>query len=164
MLSLKQYIAEKFVGTKIFEMAKSLDDYKRQLEYMLVPIISHIILILKSREENDDEFINHWKSEIKGFLVPFTSFKLKTKNNYNTRLKHINSVFIDDNEIDTDDDWFKSNLWKKLYEEGYDLLDRDTYNNFLPIIHDFQDNYLDELIDVIASKNINKLEEYINKL
>lgn len=164
MLSIKQYIAEKFVGTQIFEIAKSISDYKDLVSNMIRPIIAHIILILKSREENDDEFINHWKSEIKGFLVPFTSVKLKTKDNYNTRLKHINSVFIDDNEIDTDDNWFKGNLWKKLYEEGYDLLDRDTYNNFLPIIHDFQDNYLDELINVIASKSINKLEEYINKL
>lgn len=59
MLSINQYIAEKFVDTQIFEIAKSISDYKQLVNNMIRPIIAHIILILKSREENNNEFISH---------------------------------------------------------------------------------------------------------
>lgn len=164
MLSLKQYIAEKFVGTQIFEMAKSISDYKDLVSSMIRPIIAHIILILKSREENDNEFINHWKKELMSFFGEFIDIKLKSKNTYIKRKNYIENVLLDDDEIDTNDKWYIGKLFKKLYEEGYDLTDKNTYNEFLPIIHNFQDNHLDKIIDLIASQDIFKIKNYINEL
>ena len=161
---LTEYIAEKLSQTQIFEMAKSISEYKDLVINMIRPIIAHVILILKSREENDNEFINHWKKELLSFLTEFIDIRLKTKNTYDKRKKYIKDVLINNEEIDTNDKWYLSKLWKKLYEEGYDLSEKNIYDDFLPIIHDFQDNHLDQIIDLIASQDIFKIKAYINNL
>ena len=145
-------------------MAKSISEYKDLVINMIRPIIAHVILILKSREENDNEFINHWKKELLSFLTEFIDIRLKTKNTYDKRKKYIKDVLINNEEIDTNDKWYLSKLWKKLYEEGYDLSEKNIYDDFLPIIHDFQDNHLDQIIDLIASQDIFKIKAYINNL
>ena len=162
--SLTEYIAEKLSQPHIFEMAKSISEYKDLVINMIRPIIAHVILILKSREENDNEFINHWKKELLSFLTEFIDIRLKTKNTYDKRKKYIKDVLINNEEIDTNDKWYLSKLWKKLYEEGYDLSEKNIYDDFLPIIHDFQDNHLDQIIDLIASQDIFKIKAYINNL
>ena len=162
--SLTEYIAEKLSQTHIFEMAKSISEYKDLVINMIRPIIAHVILILKSREENDNEFINHWKKELLSFLTEFIDIRLKTKNTYKKKKKYIKDVLINNEEIDTNDKWYLSKLWKKLYEEGYDLSEKNIYDDFLPIIHDFQDNHLDQIIDLIASQDIFKIKAYINNL
>jgi len=164
MRTIYQYIAEALEGTKIFEMAKSLSDYKNMVEDLIKPISSHILLVLKARQENSEEFVIHWKKEIKGFIRSFFDIKLKTKNTYNKRLEHIENVLLKQEEIDINDEWFKAKLWKKLDEEGYDLDDPNIYKDFEPIIHDFQDNHLPKIIDIIASQDIIKLNNYINSL
>lgn len=51
-----------------------------------------------------------------------------------------------------------------MEEEGYDLSDKNIYNEFLPIIHDFQNKHVDIILDLIADQNINKIKDYINNL
>lgn len=164
MKSLEQFIAECLEGTKIYEMARSLDKYKELVENMIQPIAAHVILILKSRQENDDEYIRHWKHELIKFLGKFFNIKLKTKDSYKKKLQHIEKVLLDEEEIDTDDRWFIANLWDKMYEEGYDLHDKKTWEEFLPIIHDFQDNHLPQIIDIIASQSMDKAYAYVDSL
>lgn len=167
MKSLKQFIAECLEGTTIYEMARSLDDYKRLVESMIVPISVHVLLILKSRQENSDEnneFINHWKHELIIFFGEFMGLQLKTKNNYSARKKHIEKILLDRDEIDINDDWYRGHLWDKLYKEGYNIHNNDTWQEFLPIIHNFQDNHIPKIIDVIASQNIQKIYDYVDSL
>lgn len=163
MIKLREYIAEKLINTKVFEMAQSLDEYRKDIESMIDIILVHILLIMKSREENNDEFVNHWKKEIRGFLIDLCKKNLKVKDNYKVRLKHLNSVIKDKLDYETNDNilW---GLYKKLYEEGYDLDDENVYNIFLELFHSFQDNYLDELIDILAKRDFNEIKKFIDKL
>lgn len=164
MKLLKEYLAEKLVNTVIFEMAKSLDDYENLVENMIDPIMAHIILILKARQENSTDFVDHWKKELRGFFKKFLGIKLKVKNTYNKRYNHVKHVICDELELDIDD-WVISQMINfKMEEEGYDLSDKNIYNEFLPIIHDFQNNHINIIIDLIADQNPNKIKEYINNL
>lgn len=164
MKLIQEYLAEKLVNTVIFEMAKSLDDYENLVENMIDPIMAHIILILKARQENSTDFVDHWKKELRGFFKKFLGIKLKVKNTYNKRYNHAKHVICDELELDTDD-WVISQMINfKMEEEGYDLSDKNIYNEFLPIIHDFQNNHINIIIDLIADQNPNKIKEYINNL
>lgn len=103
MRLIKEYIAEKILHTNVFEMAKSLDEYENLVENMIDPIMCHIILILKAREENSGDFVDHWKKELRDFFKKFLLIKLKTKNTYIKRYNHAKHVIYDELEIDTDD-------------------------------------------------------------
>lgn len=164
MKVIKQFIAEHLINTEIFEMARSLDDYKNLIKSQIEPLISHIILVMKARQENSEEFIIHWKKEIRGFLSNFIGIKLKTKNTYETRRKHIENILYNEYELDTDEDEIFGIIRRKLFNEGYDLEDNKIHNDFLSIVQKFQNEYLDEIIDIMASDSTSKIQQFINKL
>jgi hypothetical protein len=164
MKTIKQFIAEHLINTEIFEMARSLDDYKNLIKSQIEPIISHVILIMKAREENSDEFVTHWKKEIRGFLSNFIGTKLKTKNNYESRRKHIENILYNEYELNTDEDEIFGIIRRKLFNEGYDLEDNKIHDTFLQIVQNFQNEYLDEIVDIMASDSTSKIQQFINKL
>lgn len=151
MKAIKQFIAEHLINTEIFEMARSLDDYKNLIKSQIEPLISHIILVMKARQENSEEFVIHWKKEIRGFLSNFIGIKLKTKNTYETRRKHIENILYNEYELDIDEDEIFGIIRRKLFNEGYDLEDNKIHNDFLSIVQKFQNEYLDEIVDIMAS-------------
>ena len=164
MNAIKKFIAEKLLETSIFEMARSLDDYHQLINSMIEPLISHIILIMKARKENSEEFVDHWKKEIRGFLSKFIGIHLKTKNSYEYRLKHIKHIFYDKYELDIDEEEILGIIRRKLFLEGYDIEDIDVHNDFIDIVKEFQSEYLNLLIDVIASDSTMKIKDFISKL
>lgn len=163
MKAIKQFIAEHLINTEIFEMAQSLAEYKNDINNYLSIILCHILLIMKANEENSTEYIDHWKHEIRNFLRILVQRKLKTKDNYQIRKKHIEDILIRRYELDTNDNYIWD-LSNKLFKEGYDLDDENIYNNFINLFHKFQEEYLDNMIDVLADKDINKIKEFVNKL
>lgn len=163
MKTLKEFIAEKLIETEVFEMAQSLQSYKSTIDRILPMLVCHIILIMIARDEGSEDFVKHWKKEVVNFINDITSQKLKTKDTEETRKKHIKSVILDEWELDTNDD-FVNKLYKKLYEEGYDLENKDTYKYILDVFHKFQETYLDELIDVLANKNLQRTFSFVEKL
>ena len=163
MKAIKQFIAEHLINTEIFEMAQSLSEYKREIENKLPILLVHIILIMKARKENSTEFVDHWKKEIREFIRSLCNKKLKTKDNYQSRKNHISDIIIRQYEIDTEDDYIWD-LSHKLNLEGYDLDNEQIYNEFIELWHKFQNEYLDELIDIIALKDFNKIKEFTDKL
>ena len=164
MNTINQFIAEKLLETNIFEIARSLDDYHQLIDSMIEPLISYIILIMKARKENSEEFVDHWKKEIQVFLSKFIGIHLKTKNSYEYRLKHIKQIFYNKYELDTDEKEILGIIRRKLFLEGYDVEDIDVHNDFIDIVKEFQSEYLDLLIDVIASDSTTKIKDFINKL
>lgn len=163
MKTIKQFIAEHLVNTEIFEMAQSLAEYKKDIEANIYNIVVYILLIMKSNEEQVNEFINHWKREIRIYINELCEKKLKTQDNYSSRYKHVYDVIV--NKLDfNDNDNIMYKFYNKLYKEGYDLDDKLVYNDFMKLFHEFQDNYLDELIDVIASKDFHKIKLFTDKL
>lgn len=164
MKAIKQFIAEHLINTEIFEMARSLDDYKNLIKSQIEPLISHIILVMKARQENSEEFVIHWKKEIRGFLSNFIGIKLKTKNTYETRRKHIENILYNEYELDIDEDEIFGIIRRKLFNEGYDLEDNKIHNDFLSIVQKFQNEYLDEIVDIMASDSTSKIQQFINKL
>ena len=164
MKAIKQFIAEYLINTEIFEIAKSLSDYKNLVESYIPTLIAHIILIMKARQENYNEYVTHWKNEVGGFLRNCIGIRLKTKNTYDARYKHIYNLFINELELDTNDEYILSRIWNKCFEEGYDFDDKKIEEEFINIIHQFQEKYLDEIIDVIASNNLSKIQQFTNKL
>ena len=164
MRAIKQFIAEHLINMEIFEMARSLDDYKNLIKSQIEPLISHIILVMKAHQENSEEFVEHWKKEIRVFLSNFIGIKLKTKNTYETRRKHIENILYNEYELDTDEDEIFGIIRRKLFNEGYDLEDNKIHNDFLSIVQKFQNEYLDEIIDIMASDSTSKIQQFINKL
>ena len=164
MITINQFIAEKLLETNIFEIARSLDDYHQLIDSMIEPLISYIILIMKARKENSEEFVDHWKKEIQVFLSKFIGIHLKTKNSYEYRLKHIKQIFYNKYELDTDEKDILGIIRRKLFLEGYDVEDIDVHDDFIDIVKEFQSEYLDLLIDVIASDSTTKIKDFINKL
>lgn len=164
MNTINQFIAEKLLETNIFEIARSLDDYHQLIDSMIEPLISYIILIMKARKENSEEFVDHWKKEIQVFLSKFIGIHLKTKNSYEYRLKHIKQIFYNKYELDTDEKDILGIIRRKLFLEGYDVEDIDVHDDFIDIVKEFQSEYLDLLIDVIASDSTTKIKDFINKL
>lgn len=164
MNAIKQFIAEHLlINTEIFEMAKSLRDYKDLIEDMINPIIAYILLVLKARQENSTEYIVHWKKEIKGFLMNFYRVKLKTKDTYESRYNHVYNKICDELELDTIDNLVYI-CYNKITQEGYDLDNKNILNEFEIITKEIQEKYLEEIIDIIASRDIDKINNFINKL
>ena len=163
MKAIKQFIAEHLINTEIFEMAQSLAEYKNDIDNYLSIILAHILLVMKANKENSIEYVDHWKHEIREFIRILCRRKLKTKDTYQTRLNHINDILIRKYELDTSDDYIWD-LSNKLFKEGYDLDNEKVYNDFIDLFHNFQDNYLDELINILANKDINKIKEFVDKL
>lgn len=166
ILQLKEYLAEKLIDTHIFEMAKSISEFEDLVENMIDSILCHIILILKAKEENSTEFVIHWKKEVIGFFKKFTNIKLKTKNSYESKLKHIKSILFDELNLDNMDnlDNIKKIIYIKMYQEGYDLNDKKIWDDFKSIIEDIQINHLDIIIDLMASNDQYKIVNYIENL
>ena len=163
MKDLKMFIAERLINTEIFEMAQSLAEYKQEIRDKLPILLAHILLVMKANEDNSVEFVNHWKKEIRGFIRSLCNYKLKTKDTYQSRKKHIEDIMIRMYELDTEDNY----IWElshKLNLEGYDLEDNKIYDDFINLWHNFQDNILDKLIDIIASKDFNKINEFTDEL
>ena len=163
MKTIKQFIAEHLINMEIFEMAQSLAEYKREIEDKLPILLAHILLVIKAKEENSEEFVEHWKKEIRGFIRSLSKRKLKVKDKYQARLKYISDVIIRQYEIDTEDDYIWD-LSHKLNLEGYDLEDNETYNDFINLWHKFQDELLDKLIDTIASNDDLKTNQFTDNL
>lgn len=163
MKAIKQFIAEHLINTEIFEMAQSLAEYKREIEDKLPILLAHILLVMKANEEHLEEFVIHWKREIRGFIRSLSKRKLKVKDNYQARIRYISDVIIRQYEIDTEDDYIWD-LSHKLNLEGYDLEDNETYNDFIKLWHKFQDELLDDLIDAIASNDDLKVNQFTDKI
>ena len=164
MRAIKQFIAEHLINTEIFEMAKSLSSYKDLIESQMPILITHIILILNARIENNDEFINHWKKEIGGILRSCINIRLKTKNTYQAKYKHIKHLLIDELELDTNDEYILGQIWNKCFNEGYDFDNENIQKDFINLIHQFQEEYLYDIIDIIASDKLSKIQNFVNKL
>ena len=163
MNSIKNFIADHLVNTDIFEMAQSLDQYKKDIENNIFIILAHILLILKPNEEGNPEFIDHWKKELSGFINNLCDKKLKTKDNYKTRYKHIYDVLYNKYDFD-DNDKLIYKIYNILYQEGYDLDDKNIYDDFINLFHIFQDKYLDKLIEVIALQDFSQIKMFVNDL
>lgn len=163
MKAIKQFIAEKLIYTEIFEMAQSLSEYKQDIKNKLPILLAHILLIMKANEDQSDEFVTHWKKEISSFIRSLCKRRLKTKDNYFERKKHISDIIIREYEIDTEDDYIWD-LSHKLYLEGYDLEDENVYSDFINLWHKFQDELLDDLINTIALNDDAKIKQFIEKI
>lgn len=163
MKAIKQFIAEHLINMEIFEMAQSLAEYKREIEDKLPILLVYILLVMKAKEENSEEFVEHWKKEIRGFIRSLSKRKLKVKDNYQAKLKYISDVIIRQYEIDTEDDYIWD-LSHKLNLEGYDLENNEIYNDFINLWHKFQDELLDKLIDTIASNDDLKINQFTNNI
>ena len=163
MKVIKQFIAEHLINMKIFEMAQSLAEYKREIESKLPTLLAYILLIMKANEEHSTEFVIYWKKEIKRVIRSLSKCKLKVKDNYEARLKYISDVIIRQYEIDTEDDYIWD-LSHKLNLEGYDLENDETYTDFINLWHKFQDELLDKLIDTIASNDDLKINQFTDMI
>ena len=163
MKEIKTFIAEHLINTTIFEMAKSLSDFKDLVENMIEPILLHILLILKAREEKSDEYINHWKRELRTFFYKFTSLKLKVKSDFSHKRKYVYNKLINELELDTND-LYILRFYSKLYSEGYDLDDDNIKNDFIKLFNKIQNEYLDKIIDIMASGQENEIFNFVNSL
>lgn len=163
MKTFKEYIVEKLMYTDIFEMAVELKDYKDDIKNYSSTLIAHILLVMNARQENSIEYVKHWKDEIRAYLKRFYDIKLKVKNNYKKRLSYIKDILLNKYELDT-----KNNLANycanKLFKEGYDIDDSTIYNRFESLTSQFQEKYLDKMIDCMADHDMNKINQFIESL
>ena len=53
---------------------------------------------------------------------------------------------------------------EEIEQKVYDIEDIDVHNDFIDIVKEFQSEYLNLLIDVIASDSTMKIKDFISKL
>lgn len=163
MKSIKEYIVEQLSYSKIFEMATELKEYREKIKELSPILIAHVLLILKAKEENSIEYVDHWKIEIKGFFKQFMRVKLKIKDTYKKRFSYIKKILIDEYEYDQLEN-LTDICYSKIYEEGYDLDDPKISKEFEELTKKFQDKYLDNMIDCMADHDLNKINNFVESL
>lgn len=162
MMKLVDYIAEYLSDTYIFEMARSLHDYKDKVESVIPALLAHIVLVKLENSSHtiNKYYIKHWKHEIVEFFSLFYNMRLKTSNTTESKIRHCKDVIYDKMELMNTDAIIKA-IASKLYAEGYDYDDEKTMKRITNIVDDID---LDEIIDVIASQDISKTLQYVKKL
>lgn len=163
MKIIKEFIAEHLINTEIFEMAQSIAEYRNTIDNKLPILIAHILLVMKSHEDSSSEFIEHWKKEIRELMRSLCTKKLKIKDTYDSRYHHLKDIIYRRDEIDTNDDYIWG-LYGELYHKGYDLEDKEIYDSFIVLLHKFQDEILQDLVDILASKNFSRIMSFTDKL
>lgn len=163
MKTFKEFIVEQLATTSIFEMAVELKDYRDKTISLFIPLICHIMLIIKAREEKSSEYVDHWKHEIRGFFNQLYKMKLKIKDNDKKRYDLVKKTLCRDFEYDTIDNYGEL-CSGKLYEEGYDLDDDNVKDEFKEITRYIQDNLLEDIIICMSTKDHSNIDNFINKL
>ena len=163
MKTIKEFIAEHLIHTEIFEIAQSIAEYRDEIDNKLPTLIAYILLVMKSQENNSSEFIEHWKKEIRHLMIDLCTKELKTKDKYDSRYHQLKDIIYRRDEIDTDDNYIFG-LYNKLYYKGYDLEDKETYDSFIVLFHKFKNEILQELVDILASRDFNRILSFTDKL
>jgi hypothetical protein len=96
MRTLREYLEDKLLESKLLEQAISRSDEKHRILGIADVLIEHIVLV---HTNIDDINIQHWKIEILAFMKPIIMSTLKD-NSYKTRKRlfdHvINAIVLDD--------------------------------------------------------------------
>ena len=147
-------------------MSKSLNDFEELINSYIEPLLSHIILVLKSRDEGSTEYINHWKKEIRSFLSVFyrCTLNVKHKNEYKIKIKKLRNIFIDKLKLNEDANNILDIINHKCFLEGYDLEDHKTHRDFVIVIYKFWNLYFDDLLETLASSDYSDIDNFIKRL
>ncbi len=154
---IRKHEHEKLI-TEFFAYERS--DFKDKIEQHIPIIFVHWCLIKYYQLINDFDniYIKHWKKEISAQLLFLTRLKIKKNNSYNNRLKAIQQIW-DDAEFTTDAYNLALCFEHKFNEEHIDVKST-TFQN---VLKEWQKE-CEFIIQIIATNNLQQVNEYINKI
>ena len=168
IMSLPQRMDRHMTFTEAEECKKSILNemgYERKMFKAIITnlsaqIVQNWCLVRFARINNLDEgLINHWKSELAAHINNAASNKIKGNNSFQSRVKAISEVWVDEKEYATDSNVINLTIHTKFKNENFDV----TCDVYQHTIQDCMDES-DKLIQAIASENPGTIEEYINSL
>ena len=121
-------------------------------------LISHWCLIRYNRLTDREEYIDHWKNEVFGWMEAIQLLKLKGKNDVESRQKALSQAF-NDIEYTTNPKVVKGAIRRKFHDEQIDIN--------LPIIDEIICGFMSDipqLINLMANDDVQPMREYINSL
>lgn len=150
--TLSEYLADALQGTSLLEMAITRADYIKNLDNMFPQIVQNWCLI-KYGTKNHIPTVNHWKTELRSYLLKLNGFNIKSSSKYNILKQH----WIKKYEYHKQWQLIASELYVKFEKEGiYDV----------DVIDDLAKKCSDEIVTLIniISGDSNNLHTYIKDL
>lgn len=105
------------------------------------------------------ELQSHWKSELKGHLLSIMRFKIKPKDNPDTRLKAIKEVWAEFEYFDPIN--VDITIRYKFEEENIATINNEQYNQVITDCIEYGNH---DLIEIIANRNPDSVYEFVNTI
>ncbi|MCQ2754453.1 MAG: hypothetical protein MJ231_05325 [bacterium] len=145
---------------KLFEYARPRNEIIERISSYLPQIIENWCLVhaCSITNTNINQCKNHWKTELRTHLMKSATFKLKGKNDYKSRYSMITQAESKD-ELLSDIKQIDFIISEKFSIENINL-DENIYQQILNDLINNKEN----IFDIIASMNKEKIIEYINNI
>ena len=121
-------------------------------------LISHWCLIRYNRLTDREEYIDHWKNEVFGWMEYISVMKLKRNNDVESRQKALLQAW-DDLDYISNPEAIKAAIYRKFGNEEIDMrtpLIDEVANAFIADSH--------TIIALISKGDVGEMREYINSL
>ena len=156
-----QKLVEKIVREEIqmiLEYSLNRKDFIFRIESLLSPLLSHWVLIRYNRLISCEEYIQHWKQELRGWFISLMRLRLKDNNNVKNREKAIQNAY-DNLDLITDINALYLTILTKCEKENINTKDKV----FEQVMNDCV-NELNTIKQIIANANVKECDEYIDTL
>ena len=159
-IKLKRLV-EKIVREELqmlFEYSHTRKDLIFRVESLLSPLLSHWVLIRYNRLTSNEEYIQHWKGELKSWFISLMRLRLKDNNGFKYREKAIQSAY-DNLDLTSDIKVLYLTILPKCEKEKINTKDKLFKQAMIDCVNDLETIKL-----IIANSSVEECENYIDNL
>lgn len=156
-----QRLVERFVREEIqllIEYSFNRKEFVNKIESLLTPLLSHWVLIRYNRLTSNEEYIQHWKRELKGWFVTLMRLRLKDNNSVKNREKAIQSAY-ENLDLTSDLKALYLTVLSKCEKENIDTTDKPFEQAIIDCA-----NELNTIKQIIANADAKYCDEYVKSL
>lgn len=160
MKTLTEYLVEYLSHTKLFEMAIERKKYIQLVKSLEQQIFENWCLIRYAKiygNAHHKQYINHWKQELKTYLLKLSSVDIKGGNKSNA----ITQLWINEFEYQKHPDAIYGMIIIKFESEQ---IDTDAHIDIMLKIATACTNDITYIINIISSGDAYKISQYVREL
>lgn len=163
MRTLREFLIDTLTNTQLFEMAKNQQKCEDTVRSQINNIRENLSLILYFNISKLQTInLKHWKHELAINLLNAANFNVKKDKSIGRRKRIVERVF--DEEDFKDYEIFNDCVFIKFDDEKEVQQGNPMYQQWLDQAIISSINLTDEIIDLIANRNINQIKSWVNKL
>ena len=163
MRTLRELLIDTLTNTQIFEMAKNQQKCEDTVRSQINNIRENLSLILYFNISKLQTInLKHWKHELAINLLNAANFNVKKDKSIGRRKRIVERVF--DEEDFKDYEIFNDCVFIKFDDEKEVQQGNPMHQQWLDQAIISAINLTDEIIDLIANRNINQIKSWVNKL